>query len=366
MVEATPETTAQFYEHLIRHVSEGMVVLDDEGRIVSANEMAERMLGYTQGELIGRFCEEICEDVSFLTDLLVGERELKRNMRHRNGRLLPVSLYITPLTTQSDNRTLLSFSNTADIEQFNEVLTHMERLAGVGILTASVAHELNNPISIIAATCSNLRHEIDTNSLRAESLMRYIDMIEQSAWRCVRIVEVLRNYTANKEREIAVTDLNTIVHDAVTLVKHQFQGEFNVTIQTDLAPDLKTIVCDHNRMTQVLINLLTNARDAMQPEGGTIYVKSWAMPPSPADEFSQQGKPEMLFAISVRDTGHGIPPEIMHRIFDPFFTTKPSGQGTGLGLFIAKRIVAQHNGRIWVENNPDGGATFTIILPQWQ
>ena len=159
----------------------------------------------------------------------------------------------------------------------NEALTRIQRLAGIGILTASVAHELNTPVSVIAATCSNLQHEIAADTLTPEQLAYYARLIDQSAWRAARTLEVLRNYSYDEDIHPAVTDLNLIVEDALTLVRQQFQSEFNIQIDMDLSPLLKSIICDHNRMTQVLINLLANARDSMLPQGGVIRVRTWVL-----------------------------------------------------------------------------------------
>lgn len=292
MVEIETQTTTQFYDHLKRKMAEGVLVLDEQGIITSA-----------------------------------------------------------------------------DAEHINEALSHTQRLAGIGLLTASVAHEMNTPLSIIAATCSNLQHEVEENNLSMEQLLKYVEMIEQSAWRAARIVEVLRNYSYDEESQTAVTDLNMIIEDALTLVRHQFYGEYNIQVESDLAQNLGTIVCDHNRLTQVAINLLLNARDALLPDGGLIRVKSWPEPPltrilsringAPAD-----GAPREEYSFSISDNGRGIDPSLMGHIFEPFFTTKPRGKGAGLGLFIARRIVEQHNGRIRAENNPSGGATFTVTLPR--
>jgi signal transduction histidine kinase len=240
----------------------------------------------------------------------------------------------------------------------------------MGTLTASIAHELNNPISIITAACANLNFDIDDNALSLDRLQHYVQMIEQSAWRCVRIVEVLRDYSLDGALQLAVTNWNKIVEDALTLVQQQFQGKFNVTIETDLAPDLQTVVCDHNRMTQVLINLLTNARDAMLPDGGEIYVKTWMiltglmLPGTHMKAHTRELATTDYYAVSVSDSGPGVSPDRIGKIFEPFYTTKANGSGTGLGLFIAKRIVEQQNGRLWVQNNPEGGATFVVLLPR--
>ncbi len=236
--------------------------------------------------------------------------------------------------------------------QFNEALSHTQRLAGIGTITASVAHELNTPISIIISTCSNMKYEIEDNNLSAEQLLRYIGMIEQSAWRSARITESLRNYSTDGELETAVTDLNFIINDALQLVRQQFQGEYNIRLETDLQPEMKSIICDHSRIMQVVLNLLINARDAIGEDDGVIHVKSWV-----TDEDGY------AFGFSVSDDGCGIVGGVMEKIFDQFFTTKPTGRGTGLGLSISLQIVEQHNGRITAVNNPDKGATFTVLLP---
>lgn len=371
MVTTKTRPTAQFYGHLMQTVSEGVLVLNEQGIITSANQAAARILGFDADGLVGRSWADLWgEEAPPLQAVGVNEQK-DISLRQQNGRSVSINLSVTPISDHVTSSTLVSFTDLNDIDQLNEALSHTQRLAGIGILTASVAHELNTPLSIIAATCSNLMHEVEENNLSMEQLMKYVEMIEQSAWRSARIVEVLRNYSFDEEAQAAVTDLNMIIEDALTLVQHQFYGEFNIQIEKKLDENLKTILCDHNRITQVLINLLTNARDAMLPQGGRIEIRSWAIPsesllngntapPNGRDSLDEQ------YAFSVKDTGSGIAPEVMDRLFDPFFTTKPHGKGTGLGLFIAQRIVQQHNGRIWAENNPEGGATFTVALPRRQ
>lgn len=362
MVLAQPTTTGEFYDHLLQTISAGVLVLDDSGIVTSANSAAGRILGWDFDQLIGRTWTDLGAD-----EQILAERPPHRTtLRQPDGRSVTVNLAITPVSDHITSTTMVSFTHWQEIEQLNEALMHTQRLAGIGILTASVAHELNTPLSIIAATCSNLMHEIEDNSLSMEQLMHYVEMIEQSAWRSARIVEVLRNYSYADEMQTAVTDLNMIIEDALVLVQHQFRGEFNIQIVKQLDDALKTIVLDHNRMTQVLINLLINARDAMTPGGGTVELRSWRVENEDKTAVSNNGNgahPE-AYAFSVSDTGSGIVPDLLERIFDPFFSTKGTGKGTGLGLFIAKRIVQQHNGRIWAENNELGGATFTVILPR--
>ena len=391
MEKVVIDDTKQFADFLRQSGLEGVVVLDNQGNVLSANRAAESLLGYGVGELTNIHVSEFWSGGYTLPRPLAERtrpepaRPHDEELTRRNGEALPVALTVAPLSTADDGQ-LLSFVSRAELDRLNESLVHAQRLAGIGTLTASVAHELTNPISIITATCTNLRDELEGEELGREELARYVELIEQSAYRCARIVEVLRNYAHNVGREtsdgaaIAITSPAAVVQDALMMVEQQFRKQARVTVELELEPALQTIFCDHHRIAQVLINLLTNARDAMQPDGGVVRIRFWSpdparepalaeqirqLPPSPAASGRANGHsaPD-LFAFSVSDTGTGIDPAIRPRIFEPFFTTKPNGQGTGLGLYIAEGIVRQHGGHIWAENNPDGGATVTVVLPR--
>lgn len=238
----------------------------------------------------------------------------------------------------------------ADLEN-GEALQHTQRLAGIGTLTAGIAHELTNPINIITATCSNLINQLDDETLTDEDLRHYAEMIEHSAWRCARLIRTLRQYTYLNGQEIRPCDLNKLIESAMVLISYEFERNYNVNFELDFAEDLNPVPCDRNQLVQVLINLLINARDAMPPEGGVIRLATGRM----ADEAGQ--------FISVSDTGHGIDAELLPRIFEPFVTGKPPEEGTGLGLAIAAEIVEGHGGRLEARNNAAGGATFTMFLP---
>ncbi|MCB9419201.1 MAG: PAS domain-containing protein [Ardenticatenaceae bacterium] len=374
MVDVNISPTPQFHERLWQGLSEGFITLDAGGVVTAANEAAEILVGVESGGLVGRTFHD------FWPETLPSPVELavQNNLTHKtsltrpDGSQVPINLTLFPLNANGADQLLVAISSPSTVERFNDALSHTQRLAGVGILTAGVAHELVTPISIITNACSNVQAEIEDGSLQHDNLARYIDMVENSIWRCARIVGVLRDYTFDESQHMAVTELDTIVEDAMVLLRHQFRSEFRIELELDLADSLKSIVCDHNRMTQVLINLLINARDAMYPDGGTILIKTWAIPPEnqlhllPPDASANGKTAVEAYAFSVHDTGPGVAPAIMDKIFDPFFTTKPNGKGTGLGLFLAKQIVLQHNGRIWADNNPDGGATFTVVLPRKQ
>ena len=381
------DNTKQFAAFLRHSGLEGVVILDNQGNVLSANRAAESLLGYGVGELTNIHVSEFWGGGYSLPRPLSERtrpepaRPRDEELTRRNGEALPVALAVSPLSGPDDEQ-LLSFVSRAELDRLNEALVHAQRLAGIGTLTASVAHELTNPISIITATCTNLRDELEGDELGRDELARYVELIEQSAYRCARIVEVLRNYAHNVGRDtgdgavIAITSPAAVVQDALMMVEQQFRKQARVTVELELEPALQTIFCDHHRIAQVLINLLTNARDAMQPAGGVVRVHFWTPTPAhdpallahlrPAPSANGANGAADLFAFSVSDSGTGIDPATMERLFEPFFTTKANGQGTGLGLFIARGIVAQHGGAIYADNNPAGGATFTVVLPRKQ
>ncbi len=254
------------------------------------------------------------------------------------------------------------------LERLGSALAHTQRMASIGSLTTGVAHELTSPLSIITSACSNLLYELQDNTWDQQVLEQYVELIERSAFRSAHIVEVLHNYAYMDKPRMAVTNVSMILHDSLTLVEHQFLKQTDVNIEVDLPDHLGSVVCDHERISQVLVNLLSNAHNAMKPQGGTIKVCFWALPPNRLgrpNNGSREADKTGRFAFSVADTGHGIESDIAGEIFKPFFTTRSGGEGAGLGLFIAKGIVQQHNGRIRVENNPepDRGVTSTVILP---
>ena len=228
-----------------------------------------------------------------------------------------------------------------------------QRLADIGTLAASVAHELNNPISIITSACSSLEAQADDEDLSPELLRQQLAIIEQSAWRAARLIQALRSY-AHPDAVAEPCNLNTLVEEALTLVSYQFERQDHIIICKELGEGLPPGVWEPNQITQVLINLLINARDALQPDGGTITLRTW-------QEQDEGGATRLFFAIA--DSGPGIDPEVLPFIFDPFFTTKPIGEGTGLGLPIAAEIVSRHQGLVWAETLADAGARFTVALP---
>ncbi len=337
-------------------VGEGVIVIDRHRTIRSANAAVEQLLGYEPGQLCGAPLTQVWASPGRPTTNGQTAALAPAILTHQEGHPIPVALAITALDIGQEGDCLISVVGPQETEGVNETLLHVQRLAGVGTLTASVAHELSSPLSIITGLIANLRADLDSGELDAKTVTRSLDLMEQSAHHGARIINVLRHYTHNDGHlTLAITSASSIIEDALTLVAQQFRKQAYVEIETAISPGMETLVCDHNRITQVLINLLLNARDALQPGGGKVRVRFWTL-------ANENGRDEVVF--SVANNGPAIAPEVLDRLFEPFFTTKPVGSGTGLGLFIAQNIVAQHNGRIMAENMPGGGVIFTVVLPR--
>lgn len=332
-----------------------VIRLDSEGVIVSANPVTSEF--FPAVDLIGSRWVDICPDL---------DAEQLHRLYEEAG-TMQQELHL------SEKDLLLLYKGVSDIgvvhiygfdvterKRAESVALESQKLADLGTLAAGVAHELNTPLQVITGTSESLLRRIEegigqetspSSGRDLDRLRRRLDMINRNAWRAAEIVRSLRTYAHASAKQVEANNLNEVVRDALLLIEHQLQSWHNITVTTDLAPELPALHCDRNQITQVLINLLTNARDAM-PAGGEIAIRT--------GRDAGAGR----LCLQVADTGPGIPEDVRDRIFDPFFTTKPVGEGTGLGLSIVAGIVRAHGGEIEVDNTSGRGTTFTLYFPE--
>jgi two-component system NtrC family sensor kinase len=222
-------------------------------------------------------------------------------------------------------------------------LVQAAKLAAVGELAAGVAHELNNPLTSVLGFA-----ELSLTNPEVSSLLRHdLEVIAREAGRARDIVRNLLDFARQTKPQRLPADVNYVFHQTLDLIRQHIEKS-GVVIMEDYGPDVGILTLDSGQIKQVFLNLITNAAQAM-PKGGTLSLRTFRL----GDEV----------AISVSDTGQGIPPEIQDRIFEPFFTTKAVGEGTGLGLSVSFGIVQEHGGRISVESQVGQGSTFTVWLP---
>ena len=361
-LDAIPEPTSWQAPHIAQTITEqiftGTLILNNTCKIIYADTAAELLLGSSTGKLLHKDARILLAPEPFEA-LDVSAGHVHRYTTHLHSyRTTKTLASITLNSSLIGNRKLIfvSIAVINDTVEMQESLQMNQRLASLGMLTASIAHELKNPINVITNTCDNLNLAIAEEAPQSLSLSRYVSMIQKNAWHCARLVETLRSYM-HKNQHGNTCDLNQLLKDAVSLVKPQFQRQRNVQLNIDLGEDVGDLMCVPSQITQVLINLLTNACDAVAKKEGMVWVKTWDVP-----ELNS-------VAVSIRDNGHGIPQDLMEEIFEPFFTTKRQTDGTGMGLFIAAEIVKRHNGWIRVQNQLDentevNGVQFTIMLPR--
>jgi len=220
-----------------------------------------------------------------------------------------------------------------------------ERLASLGMLSAGVAHEINNPLSAILALTALTLEEVKEDDPNRENLQEVVKQTQ----RCRDIVKGLLEFSRHSKFNPELADLNTILQDTLSLVTKQAQF-LNITVVVNYDPELPPVMADKSELQQVFMNILMNAVQAMQ-ERGTITITT--------GHSTRDNSVEVL----ISDTGCGVPPDKINQVFDPFFTTKESGQGTGLGLSIAYGIITSHRGSISVESKVGKGSTFKIRLP---
>jgi len=233
----------------------------------------------------------------------------------------------------------------ADLENKKamETLIQTEKMVSIGQLASGVAHEINNPLGGIALCFDNLVNGKLDEDVRNE----HVEVINESLQKIRKIVAQLLHFSRMTVKDPRPGNINSLIRRILLLLNYR-PSERRMTIHTELA-DLPPVMMDENLMGQVLMNILTNALQAMDGEG-LLTIRTELR-----DSFAY---------ISIEDTGPGIAPDILPSIFEPFFTTKPVGDGTGLGLSISKSIVEQHGGAITAENLPNGrGARFIIIIP---
>jgi two-component system NtrC family sensor kinase len=234
----------------------------------------------------------------------------------------------------------------AELARQRESLYQSEKLSALGSLLAGVAHELNNPLSVVVGQAVMLEDTATDpkTTERAEKIRRAAD-------RCSRIVRSFLSLARRRTPELTAVQLNSVVEMAVELLSYQLRTA-DVQLSLELAPDVPALLADADQLNQVVTNLVHNALQALSDKPGPRRLT-----------VSTACAGNSTLRLSVIDNGPGVPAELRARIFEPFFTTKAPGAGTGIGLSLCLASIAAHGGSIAVEETPGGGATFVIELP---
>jgi len=334
----------------VESTGEAVLITDRHRRIVFVNEAFSRMFGYAHDELIGRdsltLGSGMPEEWVHEVQRTVGERNWRGEaiVRRKDGSTFPVSLH-TSLIRTDDDRVQGSVALMEDIsaeKELQERLQRTDRLAAAGELAAGVAHEVNNALTGILGQAEAARQMTNADELRDA-----MASVETQGHRIADIVQELLGFARPRPPQRGPIDLRVLVRDTMTLMAHDL-GRSGIRSETRFATDLPSVLVDAKQIQQVLVNLFTNAIQAMQVNGsGTLTVNLHAQPG--------------VVLLDVQDTGPGIAADTVARIFDPFFSTKP--KGTGLGLSVSFAIMRAHGGDLTVHSAPTGGTIFTLQLP---
>ncbi len=353
----------EFNENILESLDDGLVVFDEDERIVRWNHALEAFYGVTRAEAIGDYLSNVFDErfVGALRaareDNPLGATLFKVPLQTRASddedelvapRLL-VNATVVPLQSHGGgdtvDGTILLLENVTDRVRLEEQLQISEKMASIGLLAAGVAHEVNTPLTGISSYTQMLLENADAADPRTQIL----EKIERQTFRAAKIVNGLltlsRPGTPGGER--SPVDLNAVINDVYSLLEHQFEVG-RIKVRRELAQEPLLVLGIEHQLQQVFLNLFLNARDAM-PRGGWLTVST---------RTDGSG-----VIAEVADTGSGIPPEQLARIYDPFFTTKSIGRGTGLGLSISYGIVREHDGTIRCDSTVGQGTRFTMSLP---
>jgi PAS domain S-box-containing protein len=340
-------------QNILDHSPDLIGSVDAAGRIAEFSRGGESLLGLQRDEVVGHRLEEFFPEpeaqARFGRLLRSGEplRNFETRVRHRDGGLRDALVAASPLRGEAGSPCggVVIVQNITELKAARGHLVQAEKLTALGEVVSGVAHELNNPLSGVLGYAQLLmRGPMEGKQQR--SLERILD----SAMRCQKIVQNLLAFSRRYPSEKRYLGLNGLVEKTLDLKEYDLKVS-RIRVELNLQPDLPRTMLDFNQTQQVLLNLVTNAQQAMAAHrgGGTLTILTLDI--------------GGMIQLRLSDDGPGIPRENMPRIFDPFFTTKPVGEGTGLGLSISYGIVRDHGGRIWAESEPGGGTTMVVELP---
>jgi len=371
------------FRAILETAYDGFVAIDRHGRITDWNAQAARIFGLDAPEAIGRPAELLLPEerrAAFRSAFdafarggagPVAGQPTETEVLHASGRRVPVELAVA-LLPQGDGAGATVFvrditprreaearelQRQQRLVEARQALARAQKLEAVGKLTGGVAHDFNNILHIISANVQlMLRAEGPPSRKRLHNVL---DAVERGS----RLAGQLLAFARRQPLHPSVVDVAQLLERSDSLLQRAAGDD--IVLERSAAPDLWPTLVDPNQLEHVLLNLVINARDAMEGSGRIALRLANASIPAGASQLEGEPAPGDYVVITVADDGHGMPPEVMEHAFEPFFTTKPEGKGTGLGLSMAHGFVRQSGGQIRLESLPGAGTTVTIYLPRY-
>ncbi|MCE5336097.1 MAG: PAS domain S-box protein [Desulfobacteraceae bacterium] len=349
------------YREIFNNIPNPLFVLDRELKILDCNEMVFAVYGYEKSELLGEHFRDILEgEQNGEVTQNIKRSDALTNVRHvtKDGRAIYVNIRISPSEYLGRDAFLVTTSDITKRLMAEQHLIQASKMATLGEMATAIAHELNQPLSVMKTASSFLVRKISRSEpIREDVLKTMAAEIDSHVDRASCIINHLREFGRKSEVERDRVDVNEALEKALQIFMQQLKLR-KIEVEKNLAPDLPPVLASSNRLEQVFINLLINARDAIEDRcekmcNGDIEKRV------SLKTLLDRGK----VRVEVSDTGTGISKSVLDKIFEPFFTTKRVGRGTGLGLSISYGIVQDYEGTIEVETRENEGATFIIRFP---
>jgi two-component system NtrC family sensor kinase len=344
--------TSRKLGRILDHSPDLIVTTDEEDRIVEFNRGAERLLGRSRRDVVGKPCRELFvdpEDADQVEWVRTHDRTSSRACRLPafDGETRHVELHLAALPDDEGHieGTVWVGRDVTELKDTQRQLVQAEKLSSIGEVISGVAHELNNPLCSVIGFSQLLAARNPDGPFARE-----LERINESATRCQKIVKNLLSFSRLARPEKRHIGVNGLLEKTLELKRYQFQVN-NIELVKELEPDLPLTMLDFHQLQQVFVNLLNNAEQAMSRTG------------RPAKLVVKTSLRENTIRVEITDNGDGMDAATLDRIFEPFFTTKDQGEGTGLGLSVSYGIVQEHEGRITARSQPGQGTTFTVELP---
>ena len=383
----TPRTTAQPHgaiaerSDMLRTLTEAsplaIVVMDPEGNVRMWNPAAERIFGWTVGEVLGRPAPGIIDDQKIdhrhLHDqVLRGEAftALETQRRRKEGAVIHVSVWTAPLKDVAGKVTGIMevIGDITERKHLEAQLRQVQKMEAVGQLAGGIAHDFNNLLTAMIGYADMLTSELPkhpaahaSGAIAGDKILEAVREIRRAAGRAATMTQGLLAFSRSQVLQPTIVDLNAVVEGMQPLLR-QLIGE-NIDLSSFLIPTLSRVKADVSQLEQVIMNLVVNAKDAM-PDGGNLTIETANVELD--DSYAQHRVPVIpgsYVRLAVSDNGCGINADAKARVFEPFFTTKERGKGTGLGLSTVYGIVKQSGGYVWVYSEVGQGTTFKVYLP---
>ncbi|MDO8837152.1 MAG: ATP-binding protein [Vicinamibacterales bacterium] len=351
------------FRSLVQHASDVVMIVDDAGCVSYVSPSAIRLFGdgvITEGSRLADIIGE--SDSRILTARSAARHQSVRRrpcrMRTSAGQWREVEVVATDMRHDPAVRgTVINCRDVTERNTLEQQLQHARNLDAVGHLAGGLAHDFNNVLTAIRGYAELLREDLPQTSHAGADLAH----IEQAVDRAAAVTRKLLSFSRKQDVQRVSLDLNAVLVGLDPLLRQMLTDR--IEVRTDYAADLWPVRADQGQMEQVVINLVTNARDAM-PQGGVLQIGTANRSITTLASETGGPPPGAYVTLIVRDQGVGIPESVRDRIFEPFFSTKPRDRGIGLGLAIVQGIVAQSHGHIAVQSTEGRGTDFTVSLPR--